>query len=154
MISSEISSQACVLAMRNAQRILKDSASRLTLCPIQDSRDVCQSLLKQGVKADFLISNPPYLLSSAEEVEEEVLHNEPHEALFGPSERPSYYYEQMAQFGRDLLTSEGVMFLELPHERSQDIVRMLHDQGWETSVFQDLTKRDRVCLAQWRGEKN
>lgn len=153
MIASEVSARARDLALRNAQRILSQSATRLTIHPVEDLQDVCGSLLSLGVQADFMISNPPYLLSHDEEVEDEVLAHEPHEALFGPPENPLYYYEQMALYASGLLTSDGLMFLELPHERSQDIVKLLQRQNWETSVFQDLTKRDRVCVAQWRGEK-
>ena len=151
MIATELSQGAIEIAQRNASHILGDGASRLMIHSVGHSMDVCETLISLGVRADFLISNPPYLLHSSEEVEDEVMAHEPHEALFAPEGRPNYFFEKMAHYGKDLLKQGGVLFLELPHERSQDIVKLFKEHGWETQLFRDLTDRDRVCCAQYKG---
>ena len=153
MIATELSPGAIEIAKKNAVQVLGDQAQRLSILSVSESKDVCDTLAMKGVRADFLISNPPYLLKSSDEVEGEVVTHEPHEALFAPAGEPNYFYERIAQQAKGLLRENGFVFLELPHERARDIVSLFEYNGWDAQLIQDLNVRDRVCIAQYRGRR-
>ena len=62
---------------------------------------------------DVIISNPPYIpKSDIEKVDDIVLKNEPHEALFVDSD-PIYFYKIIISFARDYLKEDGVVYFEI-----------------------------------------
>lgn len=64
---------------------------------------------------DLIISNPPYIHPhEAQAMAKHVLEWEPHLALFAPSERPTIFYEAIADMAtRSWLKPGGSIFLEL-----------------------------------------
>jgi release factor glutamine methyltransferase len=144
---SELSVAAQDLARKNAVRILGDD-SRIQIYTPADAQDVLGRF--QGIRVDFIISNPPYLDSRAgSEVEEEVLRHEPRAALFPESpngEDALHFYRQIALEGRDLLNPGGQVFLEIAHERA-DETAALFKSGWSCRLENDLSGRPRVLIA-------
>jgi release factor glutamine methyltransferase len=147
MKASELSSAAQDLARKNAVRILGDD-SRLQMYTPSDAQDVLGRF--QGMRVDFIISNPPYLDSRRSgEIDEEVLQHEPRAALFpqGPNGEDSlHFYRQIAIEGRDLLNPGGQVFLEIAHERA-DETAALFQSGWSCRIENDLSGRPRVLVA-------
>ncbi len=143
MLATEVSERAASWAGKNAEKILGPGAQRLKTVRTSASQ-VIPALFTEK-KADFLISNPPYLLSH--EAEFEVSQHEPSEALFAPKGDPLFFYREIAVHSRECLKPGGVVFLEVPFERVIEIDALFVNQGWITEIFQDLTGRDRVMLA-------
>jgi release factor glutamine methyltransferase len=142
MKATELSAGARELAARNARRILGAGASRLGIVAVSDRRAVCEPF---GGKADFLISNPPYL-SQSEEADDDVRDYEPSEALWAPDEDPLFFYRAMAGSARQVLSPEAPIFAELPHERAGEIGRVFSSEGWDVTIKKDLAGRDRVLI--------
>lgn len=97
-------------------------------------------------KFDFIISNPPYLLSD-DPIEDEVRFHEPSLALYSPSEDPIYFYRQISELGKNYLKPKGWVALEIPHQRSKEIAQAFKETGWKSiKTIPDLAGRDRVLV--------
>jgi len=154
MLGSELQAEAWAIALRNAAKILgvENNSERFECLTVKNTSDVLEPFFErlQGRRADFLISNPPYLIKSnheSSEVDSEVFQYEPHIALFAPESDPLYFYRNIKETVADLLTEEGQVFLEIPHERAQAIYELFEGDGWKSRLIQDLNQRDRILIA-------
>lgn len=154
MIGTELSADAAVVARRNAEKILGAShADRFDVRLADDARDVYEPLegapWLRGGRADFIVSNPPYL-ADASEVDADVLNHEPRAALFAPEGDPLYFYRKILEGAEAFLIPSGYVFFECPHERI-DRVGALFGPDWKVDGFRDLNDRPRVLRAEWKG---
>lgn len=151
MVATEFSVPAAELAKRNALKILGKGAPRLSVLMARDAREVLEPLERAGIpRANFLISNPPYLMAH-DEIAEDVRRHEPALALFAPPENPLHFYARIAQGAARLLEAPAIVFCEVPHERAGSIVKLFATASWDATIHPDLTGRDRVLIA--RAEK-
>jgi release factor glutamine methyltransferase len=157
MVASELSKEASARALENMQNIFQGNhpqSDRLKVVVAQHAQDVFGPfhLEIQNRKADFIITNPPYLTS--EEAEHEVIRHEPHQALFAPPEDPLYFYRILANEADLYLLSGGWVFAEIPHERATEIMNLFAQEKWDpqyTAVLNDLTGRGRVIISKLKG---
>jgi release factor glutamine methyltransferase len=156
MVATELKPEAILYAKKNAEKILGSDpdlqgAQRLTVLPVVDSLDVWSPLEGKVPKysADFLVSNPPYLIDT-DEIAVEVLLHEPKEALFAPKTDPLYFYRAIARDAKTYLKEGGFVFLELPHPRAKEILDLFVNSGWEAKTQLDLTQRERFLIARNR----
>jgi release factor glutamine methyltransferase len=154
MIGTESSPGAADVARRNAEKILgPDYAARFDLRLVRDPKEVFEPLEDapwlRGGRADFIVSNPPYLLD-ATEVDAEVLNHEPKLALFAPAGDPLYFYRKILEGAEAFLKPSGYVFFECPHERI-DRIGTLFGPDWKVEGFRDLNERPRVLRAEWKG---
>lgn len=85
---------------------------------------------------DVIISNPPYIpKSDIEKVDDIVLKNEPHEALFVDSD-PIYFYKIIISFARDYLKEDGVLYFEINQNYVELLISML--RGCKYSITRDF----------------
>lgn len=150
MMASEVSHAAAAVARKNAEGVLGRGApgTRLDILSVADELEVLEPFIRSGLqdRADFLISNPPYLLSE-DETDEEVWKHEPSEALFAPGGDVLHFYRRIAEGARAVLRNGAYVFLELPHERASEILRLFVDAGFRCTLLKDLTGRERFLEA-------
>ncbi len=147
MIASETSPTALATATRNASRILGPAGlARLLALVVEDPAHALEPFQRTlgAQRADFLISNPPYLARGTE-VDTEVDLHEPHQALYAPSEDLAHFYRKIALGAESVLKPGGSVYLELPHERASMILALF--QAWDSKLLPDLTGRSRVLVA-------
>jgi len=155
MQASEVSVEAIEVARSNANRILgiEPTLKRLQIFKATDVEKVMEPFdllleAKSPQRADFLICNPPYLTAFADETDLEVETHEPWAALFAPEGNPLFFYERIAEQAALYLKDEGgLVFLEIPHERSEEIEQCFRMNSWYTEIIADLTERPRVLVA-------
>ncbi len=149
MLASELSAAALECGSENAKRILKEGAGRLSMLPVRDPSQVLDVFSQplQERKADFLITNPPYLRNSSDEVDGSVLDSEPAEALFPYNGDPLHFYREIAEAGRNCLEVGGWIFAEIAHERVREVSRLFVTRSWDVQIQPDLTGRDRILMA-------
>ena len=152
MLASEISAPAARRAEQNARRILGSgaAAAHLQILAPGSPADVCECFGPAlSDPADFLISNPPYLVFGEEsEVEEQVKNHEPAVALFAPPGDALFFYRQIATRAGAILKREAPIFLELAAERAAAIQNLFEAAGWAMiRVIPDLNQRPRVLIA-------
>ncbi len=99
-------------------------------------------------KFDIIVSNPPYIKASeAETMHQNVLEHEPHLALFVPDEDALLFYRKIAEFAKDHLTENGVIFLEINEALGEDVVKLYNNHGYKTELRKDMQEKDRMLKA-------
>jgi len=148
MVATELASGALDVAIRNYRTHLGDSDHRLSMHRVRSDADVLDSWLELKAPAfDFLISNPPYLIGT-NEAEKQVDEHEPASALYAPKNDPLYFYDQIAKKAPELLNSKGMVFLEIPHERADEILTLFRASGFKSKLEKDLNQRARYLIGE------
>ncbi|MEI7498813.1 MAG: peptide chain release factor N(5)-glutamine methyltransferase [Bacteroidota bacterium] len=98
---------------------------------------------------DVIVSNPPYVLESEKQfMHRNVIDFEPESALFVPDNNPLLYYRAIADFAREHLTPQGLLFFEINEKYGEDICRLLLSFGFEKAeVLIDINGKDRFVRA-------
>ena len=97
-------------------------------------------------KYDLIISNPPYIKES-DEVDEVVLKNEPHLALYAKN-NGLYFYEQIISEARVHLKDKYVMAFEIGDKQGDDILKLAHQYFGDSQILKenDLNDKNRYIF--------
>ncbi|HEY2726737.1 MAG TPA: peptide chain release factor N(5)-glutamine methyltransferase, partial [Parafilimonas sp.] len=104
---------------------------------------------------DIIVSNPPYIKKTeANGMSPNVLHYEPHIALFVSDSDPLIFYKTIADFALTHLNNEGELFFEINEMMSKQITGLLKDKGFsEIVIKKDFQEKDRIASAVLRKMK-
>ena len=129
--AADISQDALDLAMENANN------QGLTLFFIKSN---CFSEISS--KYDIIVSNPPYISRVDEaEVGLNVLHSEPHLALFADEDGLAIY-RRIAEESKDYLNDGGKIYLEIGYKQGQSVPALFKENFPEKRV---RTLKDQFC---------
>ena len=135
--AADISQDALDLSLENA------NAQNLNLSFIKSD---CFSEI--SAKYDIIVSNPPYI-SRADEVEVglNVLHSEPHLALFADEDGLSIY-RRIAEDSKDYLNDGGKIYLEIGYKQGQSVPALFMENLPEKRVrtLKDQFGQDRMVV--------
>ena len=135
--AADISQDALELATENA------NAQNLNLSFIKSD---CFSEISS--KYDIIVSNPPYI-SRADEVEVglNVLHSEPHLALFADEDGLAIY-RRIAEDSKDYLNDGGKIYLEIGYKQGQNVPALFMENLPEKRVrtLKDQFGQDRMVV--------
>ena len=135
--ATDISQDALDLATENAKR------QDLNLSFIKSD---CFSEI--SAKYDIIVSNPPYI-SRADEVEVglNVLHSEPHLALFADEDGLAIY-RRIAEDSKDYLNDGGKIYLEIGYKQGQSVPALFMENLPEKRVrtLKDQFGQDRMVV--------
>ena len=135
--AADISQDALELATENAK------AQNLNLSFIKSD---CFSEISS--KYDIIVSNPPYI-SRADEVEVglNVLHSEPHLALFADEDGLAIY-RKIAEESKDYLNDGGKIYLEIGYKQGQSVPALFMENLPEKRVrtLKDQFGQDRMVV--------
>ena len=135
--ASDISQDALDLAMENA------NSQGLTLSFIKSN---CFSEISS--KYDIIVSNPPYISRVDEaEVGLNVLHSEPHLALFADEDGLAIY-RRIAEESKDYLNDGGKIYLEIGYKQGQSVPALFKENFPEKRVrtLKDQFGQDRMVV--------
>jgi len=77
-----------------------------------------------------------------------VLEYEPHRALFVEDNDPLIFYREIAKFGKQHLSQNGIIYFEINEKLSFETKNLLEDLGYnEISIIKDINDRDRIIKA-------
>ena len=135
--AADISQDALDLSLENA------NAQNLNLSFIKSD---CFSEISS--KYDIIVSNPPYI--SREEQEEvglNVLHSEPHLALFADEDGLAIY-RRIAEDSKDYLNDGGKIYLEIGYKQGQSVPNLFRKNFPEKRVrtLKDQFGQDRMVV--------
>ncbi|RMC49772.1 peptide chain release factor N(5)-glutamine methyltransferase [Lactobacillus sp. ESL0228] len=102
-------------------------------------------------KFDKIISNPPYIKESEKKImDQNVLHNEPKEALFGGNSGLDFYQKFVNQI-RDHLNSGGEFFLEYGFSEKQELQNLFKRElpDFTTEFRNDMSGKPRMVWGKW-----
>ena len=135
--AADISEDALELATENAKRQNLDLTFIRTDCFSEISS-----------KYDIIVSNPPYI-SRADEVEVglNVLHSEPHLALFADEDGLAIY-RRIAEDSKDYLNDGGKIYLEIGYKQGQSVPNLFRKNFPEKRVrtLKDQFGQDRMVV--------
>ena len=102
----------------------------------------------QKLNADFdiFVSNPPYVRElEKDQMQQNVLANEPHIALFVKNENPLLFYDKIAELAKNHLTENGVLYFEINQYLGNETVELLKTKGFKNiEVKKDIYGVDRM----------
>ena len=135
--AADISQDALELATENAKRQDLDLTFIRTDCFSEISS-----------KYDIIVSNPPYISrADEEEVGLNVLHSEPHLALFADEEGLAIY-RRIAEESKDYLNDGGKIYLEIGYKQGQSVPALFMENLPEKRVrtLKDQFGQDRMVV--------
>ena len=135
--AADISQEALELATENAKR------QDLNLSFIKSD---CFSEI--SAKYDIIVSNPPYISrEDQEEVGLNVLHSEPHLALFADEDGLAIY-RRIAEDSKDYLNDGGKIYLEIGYKQGQSVPALFTENFPEKRVrtLKDQFGQDRMVV--------
>lgn len=139
-VCTDISPKALLMARENADKLgLSDRAEFIEtdLFP------------KEEVRADLIVSNPPYIASSViETLAPEVKDYEPRLALDGDTDGLSFY-RRIVDKAPSYLYSSGYLIMEIGYDQADAVRNLLLANGryHEIEVVKDFSGNDRVIKA-------
>jgi release factor glutamine methyltransferase len=137
----DISSAALEIARKNSQ--LNEADVDFILCDIMDTKQ-WSSL----TSTDIIISNPPYIpLKQKEFLDKHVRDSEPSLALFAPDEDPILFYKIIGDIAKQKLLPGGVIFLEIHHDFSKEIMDWYEKNGFSLELKKDFSGKNRMIKA-------
>jgi release factor glutamine methyltransferase len=97
---------------------------------------------------DIIVSNPPYVRESEKAfMRNNVLLYEPALALFVSDKEPLIFYEHLLKFSNQNLAKNGKIYMEINENLAKETELLFKNFNYQTSVFKDLRRKDRLLLA-------
>lgn len=136
----ELSELAVAWAMRNRERLALD---------VDVVHGDALTSLEGLADVDVVVSNPPYIPTTAEPVDPEVRDHDPHVALYGGSEDGLAIPRLVAARAAGLLRSGGVLVMEHADSQGESLPRAFEATGSWSQVEDrlDLSGRPRATVA-------
>lgn len=147
--ATDISAPALEVARRNAAR--HGLASRIDFVEsnlLDFLLHRSRAIGHESRQFDLIVSNPPYIGRwEASTLQREVREHEPAGALFG-GETGTELYEPLIAQAALLLKPNGILVLELGHNSSEQVTRLLVRPEWShAAITNDLAGLPRVACA-------
>jgi release factor glutamine methyltransferase len=138
----DISDEALLIARKNAD----DLHALVDFIPL-DFLNAAE--WKQLPHFDILISNPPYIPEKdKEQMQPNVLNYEPATALFVPDNDALIFYKAIADFGKQKLNANGVIYVEIHESLGEAVTKLFRSNGYSTELRKDMQGKDRMLRAE------
>lgn len=135
----DISSQALEVCERNAKALQVDARLHA------ETGSVADFVFDQ--EFDLVVSNPPYIATTDQRVDKDVLNYEPHTALFAP-ENGLFYYREWSLWAWKALKPQGIALFEIGVDQRFDVEALFRSAGFKKiTTHKDLFGIDRVVCA-------
>lgn len=96
---------------------------------------------------DIIVSNPPYIRDSEKsQIARNVLHFEPHSALFVPDSDPLLHYRAILELAENILKREGKIYFEINEAMGDQAAELIISYGFSgVEIVRDLNGRRRFA---------
>ncbi len=136
--ASDISKKAIEVASKNAKENV--TVVHFVL------GDKLEPFIKQNIKVDLLVSNPPYIAENDEDISKEVRNNEPNIALFATNNGLAFY-EDILKEARKVLNPKGSIIFEIGYKQASSVIHLAKKYlkaKFDYRIIKDLNGNDRV----------
>ncbi|MBN2762671.1 MAG: peptide chain release factor N(5)-glutamine methyltransferase, partial [Bacteroidales bacterium] len=98
---------------------------------------------------DIIVSNPPYVRDSEKRfMQYNVLHYEPHRALFVPDDNPLLFYKAIADSGNRSLMKNGCIYCEINETLSDETASVFQSRKYTLMALRkDINGKPRMLKA-------
>ena len=137
----DVSKDALSIAQQNAKKI----GVAIELIAINFLDEIERNALPVF---DIIVSNPPYITFEEKvDMRENVLHYEPHIALFAPNNNALIFYRHIAQFAKNHLSTNGKIYVEINETLATETATIFANAQFTTTIIKDLQGKDRMIKA-------
>ncbi|MCF6308001.1 MAG: peptide chain release factor N(5)-glutamine methyltransferase [Flavobacteriaceae bacterium] len=100
----------------------------------------------KNLEFNCIVSNPPYVRELEKELmEPNVVKYEPATALFVKDNDPLLFYRKIAQFGKEYLKPNGLLFFEINEYLGEKMLKLLKEEDYsEIEIKKDIFGKDRM----------
>jgi len=101
---------------------------------------------------DIIVSNPPYVRElEKKEIQNNVLNNEPHNALFVDNNNPLVFYNKITDLAINHLKPHGSLYFEINQYLGNEMLQMLADKGFlNNELKKDIFGNDRMTKSKFK----
>lgn len=133
----DVSEEALATAQKNAQK------NQVSITFLHQNILETNDLLQQF---DVIVSNPPYVRNlEKQEIKNNVLHYEPHLALFVENENPLIFYKKIAELAQKNLKPNGFLFFEINQYLGKETLDLLENLNFKNiELRKDIYGNDRM----------
>lgn len=139
--ATDISEKALHVAAKNAEH------QHVTVNFLQGN--YLQPLIDRGIKADIIISNPPYIAGSDKaRLSRTVKDFDPNIALFA-AENGLAAYKIILESSTEILNQDGMIFFEIGHDQGDAVYKLIKTNYpySRVEIIQDINGHDRIVSA-------
>ncbi|MDR3272581.1 MAG: peptide chain release factor N(5)-glutamine methyltransferase [Flavobacteriaceae bacterium] len=137
----EINEKAIATALTNAE------INQVKINFIQDDLLNLQHDFDQ--KFDIIVSNPPYIQEFEKaDMNENVLHFEPQEALFVPNDNPLIFYQKIIDFSQKYLKKSEKIYAEINQKLGKETMELFSHYFKNTMLKKDISGNERIIKAE------
>jgi len=138
----DVSSEALTMAKENA----KSNKVEITFIEASILEESNWDLFFENTKFDVIVSNPPYVRElEKQDIQPNVLDNEPHLALFVDDNNPLIFYKAITDFAVKNLKLNGKLYFEINQYLGEETKQLLVDANFENvELLKDLNGNDRM----------
>ena len=116
--------------------------------------DLYSPLIENKIKADIIISNPPYISKDDLSImTPSVIEHEPHQALFAEDDGLEIY-KRLIDGLPGVLNTGGRVYCEIAFNQKEPLLKYLLKRWPKTKHFgvvKDINKQDRILYFTWEG---
>ncbi|MGX1435175.1 peptide chain release factor N(5)-glutamine methyltransferase [Mammaliicoccus sciuri] len=146
VIATDISEEALSIAKTNASTLE---------APIEFLKGKSlEPLIKENIKVDVLVSNPPYIsYEEQKEMSDTVLNYEPHLALFAEDDGLAIYKDIILSL-EHVMSDNGLVIFEIGHlqgEILKDFIQ-IHLNVEDVKIIQDINQNNRMIQFNWNNQ--
>ncbi len=137
----DISDKALEIARGNARELNAQVTFQKT--------DILNFKPEYDILWDVIVSNPPYIChKEAEDMENNVLDYEPHEALFVPDEKPLLFYDAISDYAVKSLQPDGLLAFEINPLYAKPLQESLLKMGFrDVAIHNDSYGKERFIIS-------
>lgn len=138
----DVSIEALKIAKQNA----KLNNVEITLIEADILNESTWNLDFKNLEFDIIVSNPPYVRNlEKQEIQPNVLDNEPHLALFVEDDNPLVFYKAITDFAVKNLKPNGQLYFEINQYLGEETKALLTEANFENvELLKDLNGNDRM----------
>lgn len=135
----DISTTACDVTLENIKKLSLEKKVQIV------KSDLLEYYIKNKIKFDMIVSNPPYIKENIiPTLMEDVKNYEPREALSGGKDGLEFY-RKIARESLKVLESNGIIMFEIGYDQKESVTNILIENGFkDIRCIKDLAGRDRV----------
>ncbi|WP_338955435.1 peptide chain release factor N(5)-glutamine methyltransferase [Spiroplasma endosymbiont of Polydrusus cervinus] len=137
--ASDISSEALKVAKRNIKQLNYKNVTLL-------EGDMLEPFIKNNVKADILVCNPPYIPKD-QSISYRVKNYEPHVALFGDVDG-LYFYREIFQNWQKIVKKDGILCFEHGYDQKKALEKLVKEYFPQQEYYfkKDINKKWRMLF--------
>jgi release factor glutamine methyltransferase len=146
VFATDISSKALGTAKQNAEKL----KSNVTFM----QGDFLQPFIKQNMKADVIVSNPPYIARKEKPLLADTVKDfDPEVALFA-DENGLLAYRKIIEQSKSAIKESGLLVFEIGREQGETVLQLIKNIYPESTVkiIKDINGKDRIVSAKRHAE--